>query len=417
MRLSLFSFFSLVLCSFSCPIIAQEVLSYNPSEEFNLCYPEKLSVIVNKGARMKLINYEEAQYIFKYSSQNLTIPRHITQFCQGKDKVLKEDKELTVLCFSNICESFDYDSYLVWTGKQKGRIIYVVSREDVLDNSYLDSINNRRREIYKELKEKLSLCIRIRDSVFYAKSDSINHVIDRFSYLEANRQTIIDSVISLIQDSINIDYQKWYNNQTNEVKEALRFINKLRVDNLVPNSAGGCDFYLKYRNSSPKTIKYLFWYGKVYNAVGDPVSCTIRGTSSVSGKETGPIEPDEDGGGTWDCIIYNYSARFVRLSKITITYMDGTSKTLNAVQIKALLQEPKTFVPRERYEQEERKLISNWQIREILKKALLYKEKLYDHKYEELEGGKENMLYLANLFVLQTEKEVEAFNKRNYVKE
>lgn len=39
-----------------------------------------------------------------------------------------------------------------------------------------------------------------------------------------------------------------------------------------PNSAGGVDAHLVWKNVSNKSIKYLNWRGYPINAVGDPVS-------------------------------------------------------------------------------------------------------------------------------------------------
>lgn len=57
------------------------------------------------------------------------------------------------------------------------------------------------------------------------------------------------------------------------------------------NSAGGVSPTIRYCNNSGKVIKYISWYMTPYNAVNDPVFCTVRGKSEVVGKTTGPIEP------------------------------------------------------------------------------------------------------------------------------
>ena len=57
------------------------------------------------------------------------------------------------------------------------------------------------------------------------------------------------------------------------------------------NSVGGVTVDIYYCNNSNKAIKYITWYMTPYNAVGDPVKCSVRGYSQVTGKTTGPIEP------------------------------------------------------------------------------------------------------------------------------
>ena len=103
-----------------------------------------------------------------------------------------------------------------------------------------------------------------------------------------------------------------------------------------PNSAGGVDAHLVWKNVSNKTIKYLNWSGYPINAVGDPVSCEARGTIEGGGKVTGPIKPGATYGyGTyWDCLWYNYSAKKLVLTEIDIEYMDGSSIHINKNELK-----------------------------------------------------------------------------------
>ena len=103
-----------------------------------------------------------------------------------------------------------------------------------------------------------------------------------------------------------------------------------------PNSAGGVDAHLVWKNVSNKTIKYLNWSGYPINAVGDPVSCEARGTIEGGGKVTGPIKPGATYGyGTyWDCLWYNYSAKKLVLTDIYIEYMDGSSIHINSNELK-----------------------------------------------------------------------------------
>lgn len=101
-----------------------------------------------------------------------------------------------------------------------------------------------------------------------------------------------------------------------------------------PNSAGGVDAIVFYKNLSDKTIKYFYWEGYAKNAVGDIVESEIGGRQLFRGKDTGPIKPRKTGGGCWDCIIYNSTARKLIITEVVIEYMDGTELKIQGNEIK-----------------------------------------------------------------------------------
>jgi len=100
-----------------------------------------------------------------------------------------------------------------------------------------------------------------------------------------------------------------------------------------PNSASGVDAYFYYKNLSDKTIKYLVWEGYPMNAVGDRVSCEIRGYREYRGKDTGPVKPGKSSGGCWGCAWYNSTAKKLILTEIEIEYMDGSTFTIKENEI------------------------------------------------------------------------------------
>ena len=101
-----------------------------------------------------------------------------------------------------------------------------------------------------------------------------------------------------------------------------------------PNSAGGCDMTINYRNISKKAIKYAVFVCKFYNAVDDEVACEIRGFRNFRGQDTGPINYWEYSGCHWGCPIYNWSARKMEIIGIEIDYMDGTELNISAEEMK-----------------------------------------------------------------------------------
>lgn len=101
-----------------------------------------------------------------------------------------------------------------------------------------------------------------------------------------------------------------------------------------PNSAGGVDFYFRYKNlTKDKTIKYISFEVGFLNEVHDFVETDLPyGGYRFGGKLTGPTKPGSSGGygSYFDCIIYNYHAKYPVLFEIKIDYMDGSSYVIDS---------------------------------------------------------------------------------------
>ena len=102
------------------------------------------------------------------------------------------------------------------------------------------------------------------------------------------------------------------------------------------NSADGVEPYFSFYNTSEKTIKYVDFYFTLYNAVGD--KCYLRYNKSYTGnvRGVGPVEPGNYGSWEWDRATHYTSADAseMRITKIVITYMDKTVRTLTGNAIK-----------------------------------------------------------------------------------
>ncbi len=92
---------------------------------------------------------------------------------------------------------------------------------------------------------------------------------------------------------------------------------------------GSISFYFKYTNTNKSTIKYIDVYWKVTNDVND-----VRKTGHFKG--TGPLE--QWGTASWD---WDYSSYYVagdatnmKITKVIITYTNGSQKTLTGSMIK-----------------------------------------------------------------------------------
>ena len=110
-----------------------------------------------------------------------------------------------------------------------------------------------------------------------------------------------------------------------ELKNTIR-VKRVWTSN--PDSAGGVELYINFTNMSDKTIKYVTFGIKLYNAVDDVVQCkydkTITGVYYC--RDTGPYEKGEGLSGTswhWGDF-YNWDIDHAELVSVEIEYMDGT---------------------------------------------------------------------------------------------
>lgn len=150
---------------------------------------------------------------------------------------------------------------------------------------------------------------------------------------EANRESLVVDTLQAKNDSI----QKAREDSIEKaqrielLKHSVR-ITKARLSS--PNSVGGVDAIVYYKNLSKKTIKYFYWHGCAMNAVGDIVGSEIGGREFFGGKDTGPIKSEKTGGGHWECVIYNSTAKRLIITEVVIEYMDGTELKIGEDEIK-----------------------------------------------------------------------------------
>lgn len=253
--------------------------------------------------------------------------REIINTQNSKTKKIKRPQQLRVLRYTNTLKQRDFNAYVVEYKDKE----WVLQDSYVQDNTLLkqrsnqmiqsqESITTNHQDLEKQLEIKKQQFNELLLSYKSQCADSMNYYKELKSRLPAIRDSLV--AVKRAQEQAKVDkvYKEWYNAQPASTKRAANIISISSAELGYPNSAGGCDYTLLYTNKSKKTIKYLYWSGTTYNAVNDPVYCEIRSTSYFSGKDTGPVEYNEVGGGSWDCIIYNYSADRLKLENISITY-------------------------------------------------------------------------------------------------
>lgn len=269
--------------------------------------------------------------------------RYVVDYSDYKTKTLKKPQSLLVRGFANRNKQLEYDTYVV---EFKG-VLYFLPSEWAEDNSLIDSVNTSLREEYgallsrhKEVESELNSLV--------AKHTQESEAMCAY---HRGQIEVLPAVIDSVKAQAKADYKaleqqmydKWYNTLPQSTRKAYSKISITEAQLSSPNSAAGCDYTFTYINNSSKTIKYLYWEGSFYNAVNDPVYCEIRDYGTFKGKDTGPVEPGESGGGVWDCVIYNWSAEYVKLSSVTIIYMDGTQTTIGAGDLKRLATQPSSW--------------------------------------------------------------------------
>ena len=129
-------------------------------------------------------------------------------------------------------------------------------------------------------------------------------------------KTVIDTVIT---ETITpkIDSTEFY-------KDSIQIIKKYTSD---PNSAGGVDLKIIWKNKSKRTIKYARFEVSAINAVDDEVYSEVEVYNTPKYAEvTGPIKPNQVHGYDtyWNCFWYNGTIQKCKIRSVELEYMDGS---------------------------------------------------------------------------------------------
>ncbi|MCI2060666.1 MAG: hypothetical protein LKJ87_07430 [Bacteroidales bacterium] len=231
----------------------------------------------------------------------------------------------------------DYDFYIV---NYKGHLYYL-SKDSCQDNSLIDAKNIEIRECSESLKKEIE---KLSNDFIRRVETKAKQASNQLAILNEKGMSIVDSLtkarVVKENDELLNSFNIWLESLDDTRKKASNILVIHRSELSKPNSAAGCDYTMTFTNTSPKTIKYLDWKGNAYNAVDDVVSCEIRNSSLLQGRVTGPINANVEHSGTWETIIYNWSAKRIRLTGISIIYTDGTKANLSSKEIDAILGAP-----------------------------------------------------------------------------
>ncbi len=94
------------------------------------------------------------------------------------------------------------------------------------------------------------------------------------------------------------------------------------------NDLGGIEPYMTLTNTTNKEIKYIYIDTEYYNGVGDPAYCSVKNTNKVKLTVIGPVAKNNTINAEWGAILYNGTTRYLKITNITVVFMDGSKKTI-----------------------------------------------------------------------------------------
>ena len=124
------------------------------------------------------------------------------------------------------------------------------------------------------------------------------------------------------EDSIRLTIAKGNDIKGNLIPKSIKVL-KYYTD--TPNSVGGVDCKIVFKNTSPKTIKYVTFSVSALNAVNDVVTSDIGNEEVKKLSVTGPVKTNNTYGydNYWECVWYNTTIKRMKIVGIEIEYMDG----------------------------------------------------------------------------------------------
>lgn len=265
-------------------------------------------------------------------------------------KRVSKPQDLQVICLTNCTPSVEYDTYVVsFKGKH-----YYVPISSVSDNHIIDAVNH---SLSEEFEQKTN-AVKYNEKRHKEAFEMIIKGIDR--QIEINNQHMDE--IERNADSLEFEfikrevardikekrekrdrYYSWIKNLPKTIQPAAK---KLAITNsyFEGGYAGAFDYCMSFVNWSDKTIKYLYWTGKVKNSVGDYISCQVRKQSTFTGRYVGPAASLCREFSSWDNIIFNGEAEEMVLTSVRILYTDGSSYSIDQASLKYITSIPSDVI-------------------------------------------------------------------------
>ncbi len=327
------------------PVDAQDVRQFYPDDSHTVFVPKRTEL------NILLSDYEVAR-IMEARNTDDGSDRYVGNSGQLKKTKVSENMNIPVIGFIKSNPDLDcFDYYIV---EYNGQVCFL-SRENCPDNSLIDSNNRDIHRRYQSLKDSIE---KLTEEYFKNVTAKARAATDELAVLAEKERSLKDAIIITLssqkEGEVLRKFNEWVDGDDVR-RKASKYLTISRTKLSSPNTASGCDYTLTFTNTSSKVIKYIDWKGYAYNAVDDIVSCTIRQNSLIQGRVTGPISPGVERTGTWEAIIYNWSAKSLRMTGMTITYMDGSKVNLTGKEISAVVGAPKMKLTFEEEQSIERK--------------------------------------------------------------
>lgn len=259
-----------------------------------------------------LITYDELQKgISKFS-----------EYKEYKDKILeiKEQKEK----FEKAEKYFADNDY------KNAMLLY-----SELDSNYWN-ISGKKEICKKEIKSKIIESVNeFKEKENYSNAIKKIEEVQDFYLDDKEVQDLLAKLRELRQKQIKKE------NEDKKIQQIKSSIKVTKVWTDTPNSAGGVDLYINWKNLSRNVVKYAYFTVVPYNSVNDMVTCTIRHYSRFTAQaDNGPYKKGEGTMGTyyyWENAWYNYSIKKVELKEVKLIYMDGSSLDIPEEYIKYIM--------------------------------------------------------------------------------
>ena len=207
---------------------------------------------------------------------------------------------------------------------------------DILDERWKIEDLKKRDKLVQERKSLKDLILEMEDEVLANAGidvfEEVFKLIFTKLYDEMERSALaeLEEYSKNIEESLQRERDNTKRREESLQNERYYAQNSIKITKVAvsePNSAGGVDAYINFYNNSNKTIKYVNFSVKAYNAVDDVVTCTIRDKYISNLKYTGPVNPYSysNDNSYWDCVWYNYQIKYCKIVGVKIDYMDGTN--------------------------------------------------------------------------------------------